>query len=449
VDGLPAKDGEVVHVTLPDGLELVDSTDPHAIDLAVVAGVVTVPAVRAVGSLGAYSVVATYVTPKATGTGAVTVPVTEIAAGPLFTWSQVNSSAPAVTQNAAWPASRSVAVADNAFVAVDAATGQVAYWGQAFVVNNSTTFVMPAVTGITKVATWSTLSGLTWWSGILMTDGVAAWYASKSGSGAFSAPTRLSGFTGSVLDIRVHDSAVYLLTTDGVFYGGAAMNGSSPTALKNVPNSAGATRFDTWCSHTDKFYTGGAYLSASGQVFQFTANSATALSVKELTSAPAEITDLFAGDNAVAVLTAEGQVFVQGAAFRSPNSWQEKFTNIAGFSGWSAAVNSTQVAGLAMLTRDGGVLQTFSGSTTEWRSTTVTGLTGTAIVDVCASDGFYQALDSAGTIWIWTGNADGTVSKAAALAGQPAPTASLEAFGVHTNAFYGYGIGIVAAVCSV
>ncbi|MDN4613093.1 hypothetical protein P5G50_01400 [Leifsonia sp. F6_8S_P_1B] len=444
VDGVPAKDGGVVHVTLPDGLQFVGWTDPHEIDLSIVGGAVTVPAVRAVGALGAYSVNATYATPKATGTGAVTVPVTEIAAGALFTWSQVDSSAPVVKQDAVWPLSRVVAVANNAFVAVDPA-GRVSYWGDAFA-PNGIVGTMSAITGITKAAVWSTLTSR-WYAGILVTDGVAAWYATSSGQGALSAPTRLTGFTGAILDVRVHDNALYLLTTDGVFYGGGAMNGSSMTALRGIAGSAGATHLSTWCTNSGKFYTGGVFVMPSGKVYQVTANAEAALSTKELTGAPLNITDTFAGDNAVAVLTADGRLFTIGNAFRS-STWQQRYTGIAGFSGWTATT-ANQVAGLAMLTRDGGVLETFSASNWDWMSVTVAGLTGKAIVDVVASDGFYQALDSSGTVWIWTGNADGTVSKATALAGQPAQTVSLKAFGVHTNAFYGYGIGIASAVCPV
>lgn len=443
-DGIPTGVSGLVTVSLPDGLRFTGSGTARAMTLPTTpSGVVTVPAIQAVGSAGTYAVTATIAASTAfipvTVTGTVSTVATLMAFSAATTSGTIGSIPDIATK----------AVSAEAYAFVDTA-GTLSVSGAAFgIAATQPVAVLSDVATVYVDADPKTGAKLL----AVTTSGEVLVSSTTSGRPQLAPAT---GYTGTVLDARAFYGAHYLVTTNGIYYGGLAYGDRVGTTLSLVPGSTGAQAYSFWMgTKSGKVTSGGAFLDASGRMVRFSGVQSAA-TVTTLSSAPpAQIRSLAVSALSILALDVNGRVWGQGTGYSASfaNVYAQSGIGYSAMSSWSRLFDGNDFFGVTLLGTDGAVYQAMPGRTL----VRVSGLQSVIVTRMFANDGIYQVLASDGSIWSWLGNNDwiGGV-RAAQKSPLASPAGDFVAWSWHAaggatssdpSTFFGWGIALNQASC--
>jgi hypothetical protein len=455
----PAAPGSQVTITLPAGLAFANGSQSAVVSVGD-NGLVSVPAFRATGASGSYSITATYKETTGTVSGTVNAAPgtvvqlvrkpTNASTAPTFT----ETTTPITDGAAGGISGDQTANSAGSNVGIVRADKTVAYWGVPFGGSATAPLTLSyggsTVTGLQNVRTWTSIGDATAGGVAVGSDGSSVYQLYSSGTGATTV-AKVTGVTGTVVDIRSTDGYSYVLTSAGLYYW--ANNSSSPAAAQLVPGTSGATQLSAWANRDSTNSFGGALLLADGSVGTWTGSLGTAWNgtVTRDETAPANIVNLQARPTANYVLTTEGTLYTSGSAFsNSPGgtAWTSRADDVKTFSGWGY----TNYAGGVYVRTDGTVVQFFAASAvgrvwmTEEKSSFPS---GTNVTRVFSSDGTYLALTSDAHVYAWAGNLDNSGRTQPAVVPGVSNAVDLAVWGYHQPAglFFGGGYIVTAISC--
>lgn len=440
-NGVPSGVSDPVILSLPQGLRFVGSTGNGMTTTVIpnASGLVQVPAIQAVGTAGTYSITATL----GNSTAFHSIDVSSAGAGNAFL---VPFAATSGSKSGAVSLSdvRSAATSDDLYAFLDG-TGSLFMSGYAI----RQLPEQAPVQVLTNVASFDVASRKTnayYVSVIAQTTDNRIFYSSTVN--ATPNFVELTGFTGTILEVKTYDGASFVRTTDGVFYNGmnfGAATNSDP--FQFLAGSEKATYLTTWAENNAGRRAGGAFLMPSGDIVWF--NSTGQAPVTQLVGKlAAPVRSLGAGNSSLIALDVLGQAWVLGDTFNA-----KTFTKLG--SGYSEMAtwtryNDKAYSGVAFIGTDGAVYEAQGAGGTTFAPTKVKGLDGVVVTRVFASDGIYQVLTSDGQIWSWQGNNNigiGTATQVQNLG----PVQDFVASGYHDDAaaFYGWGIALTQSTCQL
>lgn len=460
IDGAPAPVGEVVTLSLPQGLAFASGGRDAEVRVTQ-AGLVQVPAFTATGAAGTYTVMASMrgelaaqsvsVVPAPGAVVELRRSTTTTATSAVF-----STVAVAVTDAVAGAIQGDQAAASaGANGAVLTAAGTVRLWGA----GTGATAAKPAtlqfggaaVTGAQFLDTWtSTGSGQA--ATADATGGVAAsastvWTWRQQGSS--STVARVTGLSGVVQGVAAEDGWSYALTSAGVYRWENPTSGTTVAAAL-VPGTAftsSGTRMSAWShrgpSDATLRHGGSAVNGRSVLAWTVASNGKLTTATSTLPTEVGTVAHLVATDSGLMVLGTNGTLWSWGTGFGA-TSWVQRASGVAVFSLWGY---NSYIGGLWITTT--GELRQFFGlrrfeSPVIVRTGSISsGPALTGITKVFSSDGTYLALRNDGKVFAWGGNLD---NPGRAAAGQIATgrgtTVDLNVWGHHLGDVY-YGGGYV------
>ncbi|QHC57373.1 hypothetical protein [Rathayibacter sp. VKM Ac-2760] len=452
----PATKGGSVTVSLPSGLVFTAGGVSTVVAIGD-GGAVSVPALRATGAAGAYTVTAVYGTAVESAQGTVTATpgqVVEITRSPGAGNQPPRFSTTAVTgvtdgfhgaisgDEIAGSAGRNAAILTT--------DGRVRYWGADFgapvTAPGTLTSGTTPVTGMTFVDTWTcVLSGNTSAGGIAAgtrADSVFVW-ARTSGAGALVVLTA-TGISGTVLAAESNDGHSYVLTTTGLHWWANATSGDRVAATL-IAGTAGATTISTWgYRRSDRLLFGGGVLLAGGAVSFWNGSHTLTASA----GTPADIVDFRAGPSAAYAITGAGELWTQGVAYTPSTggaAWTRRAEGVAAVDAWSVE----GYTGGVYITAANEVLQFFAAQPggSAFRTEGKAFPPGIGVTKVFSTDGTSLALASNATVFAWGGNLDNSGRTQPALVAGVANATDLNAWGFHGSSYTGGGYIISATTC--
>ncbi|MFC6153000.1 hypothetical protein [Nocardioides yefusunii] len=463
----PAPTTDTVTVQLPFGLTFAGGLGANVDGVTVLEvpvgrnGVVTVPAIVPTGSAGTYTVTVAYrgetttqsvvVTPapgevfeihRSTGssTASATFSALEVSVG-----SAVSAGAIMGDQYTATNSAGSDQVKNGANGAVIAAGGTVRLWGRNIDAPTTAPVALKhsgtEVTGMQFVDAWTSIA-----DNDQSTGGVAAsasgnvfqWYRTGTTSGTLVV-AKVSGITGTVLQVASDQTRSYVRTTTGVFSWTTATRGSSATATQ-ILASGNVTQLDTFGYVYNGTKVGGSAI-ADGKLWSW-GSDAKASSIA-LPAGATGVAKIATGSAGLMILDTAGNLWSRGVYSSDANSWTKRASDVVDFSFWGFG---DIYAGGMWITTAGTAFKFFGDRT--WytpepvtRASDRTPLSG--ITKTFSSDGTYLLLTSDGTVWATGGNLDNAGrNRATTLAVGSGTTTDLNVWGLHLGSNY-YGGGYV------
>ncbi|RLP77800.1 hypothetical protein D9V32_00240 [Mycetocola tolaasinivorans] len=405
-------------------------------------GTITLPGIDSYGSTGYYTITAT----SQGQTQILYMAIQGAASGAVYTFRAGSSQPLSLDRVDDFDGIRGD-VGDNANYVIDA-KGYLWYWGSAFTASDGkriAEFGGKYIENVTKISGWG-METTGYYTGCLIYTADKRVYRGL-GNGRGLTITELTTFTGDVLEIAAVQNAYYVLTTDGLWLGGSAIQGSSNTAALQGPYgpSGGASKLSVWSSPVSTIWqTGGAFVMANGQVHTFKASGVSAPTVVNNMGVDGDIEVLYANESSNIVLTTRGVVWGAGPAFPG-NNWALLANNALTVSAWGVKT-TRDYAGGAILVQNGSIIEFFrqSGDSRAYAQIVPGKLAN--IARVFATDGSYLALTSSGELWRWNGNADASLSTPIQL-NVPELT-DVAHYGYHQNGkWYAWVVGISSDAC--
>lgn len=468
-DGAPATEGEEILLTLPEGLLFVDGGSSATVTTGP-DGMVTVPAFRALGASGSYSIQASFgggtfesvsafavgdVTPRPGTIAQLTRTPGSASVSPTITAATVPGIQNGVTGAISGDQSAASAGANVAIVTQD---GLVRYWGRNFGVPTPSTSTPPAtlqynganVSGVRFVDTWTSV-GATDNSAGGTAAGTAAssvyqWYRNGTGTGTPSV-VRITGISGTVRSVEANERFSYALTSNGIYYWSSTAAGSGTprtlSATGPIADTTGATSMSTWSTRdpgsTTVSYGGGVLLANGAARYWAGTSSADSHALQTTSGTPSNVASFESVAEALYILTADGELYTQGTAFRT-TSWTRRATGVSTFHAWGYA---GYTGGLYVLST-GELVQFFAArpSGRAWATEARAGsVSESTVTKVFASDGTYLALTSDSRVHAWAGNLDSAGRTQPRLVDTVSNASDLQVWGFHQPAgdFYGGG----------
>ena len=454
----PAAKGGSVAVALPPGLEF-SAGGTSATVLIGAEGVVSVPAFRATGSAGSYTITAAYGAALAYAPGTVRAQPGQVVE---LTRSPGDGNQAPQFSTAAVPglvdgvhgaiSGDELAASAGRNAAVLTADGRVRFWGANLgapvTAPGTLTLGQTVVTGMVFIDTWTSVQ-----AGNTSTGGVAAgagggsvrqWARTGTGTGPLTV-LAVTGITGDVIAAESNDGYSYVLTSSGLHWWANATSGDQVAATL-VAGTSGATAISTWSYRRSNgvLVFGGAVLLADGRVSVWNGSHTLAASA----GAPADIVEIQAGQSSLYALTGSGGLWTQGAAFTpSPGgaAWTLRATDVTTSNAWSYE----GYTGGVYATTSRAVVQFFAAQpgNNVWRTEARTIPAGVSLTKVFATDGTYLALASNATVFVWGGNLDNRGRSQPTLLAGVTNATDLNAWGYHGSSYTGGGYIISSAGC--
>lgn len=395
VDGLPGAVSDLVTIQLPDGLRFVGGDSVLALPCGPT-GLVTVPAIQAVGSAGTYSVTATLGTE--TAFSSVTVHGAQAASVTLIPFGAATTSGTITTI----PNVAAVDLGTEGFGFLDS-DGRLFVSGEAFGTPAAEPVQVATDIARMRVGAEPQISGSKLSTKLIVMTTSNEVYVSASVS-ALPVLSKMTNYTGTVRDLQTYYGANYVITTAGIHYSGTAYGSTHLSPLALLPGSAETTVYDLWSgSAPDKrVMGGGALVDANGSVVTFSSTEAAPVRRTVQSRPSAAIRTIGASKNTVMALDVNGRLWGYGGAFG--DTFTEIFAqpgiSFAAMSHWARIDLGNDYFGATLLGTDGAVYQTYDATRIE----KVKGLDDVVVTRMFANDGIYQVLASDGSVWSWLGN---------------------------------------------
>ena len=452
--GVPVSPDELITVSLPDGLRFSGAIGGNTRDLRASGGLVYVPSIQAIGSAGTYTITARLGALEASvrltvnPIGLQTATIVPIGAGTASGTVNFNSSIV------------SVAAAPNTF---------------AFLTRSDQLFISGPGWG-RSAGSPELVDGRVSKFGVyyepvqkksyaIWTDGTQV---SWKGPGSEAVQMKFLRSGVRVFSVGVSYASRSALTSEGLALSGLLWGvGPSRTTFDFVPGSAGSTLASVYTAYETDIGGGwrgaAAFLKPDGKISRIKAAEAAPETgsdipmynprVLEDTPRQAKIIDMFAGDDSVVVLDSAGDAWVWGEGWASPDRFIKIGSGYAAMANWTRYYKGLACNGALFLGKDGQVYQSFAHrlSSTYIKPQKVRGLEGVTVTRVFASDGNYQALDSKGAVWSWTGNSDwpGGIGTAARFPWEPVADLALTSYHELDGSYSGDTIVQFEGVCTL
>ena len=417
-------------------------------------GLVSVPAFKATGASGAYSITATFQGVSDSGVGVVTPnagPVYELyrSVGGGGDQATITSTVTGVTNGVIGSisgdqGSTTSGASNGSNVGIVTQTGAVMYWGRSLGGSAGSPVTLQFggtnLTGLKDVSTWTSVNSGNDTAGGVATDGTSVYQLFSSAVGGPATVTKVTGISGTVQDVQATDGYSYALTSNGLYYW--ANNATGTPAATLIAGSAGATAFSAYSTRTGSGTTGpltyGGSLLIAGTVRSWSQG----FTLSTATNAPTSVVKLVAEPTATWALTGDGDLYGIGDAVSNTTSWKNFASNIKTFDSWGYS----NYTGGVWVTQDGKTIQFFSYKSATLQTADTTSFGGANVVQVFASDGTYLALTADKRVWAWSGNLDNTGRKTPATTGIANAT-DLEVWGLHAGSYWGGGFIIAGTDC--
>lgn len=472
--------GALVTVTLPVGLTFADGTTTKNL-VTDSTGTVTLPAITVSGAAGSYAIKALIAGPPAVEAVSLGTVVSNPAPAVEFNFGAFTTAGltPTTSPVGVTGVDASTSGTDETSIgAIIDSTGRVQLWRNspptgfsgtpaALTYNGST------LTGMTMVSTWTSAADTT--SGGLTSDGtnVYRWLTSTGGT---TTSAQVTGITGTVLGVSSNWRVSYIYTTTGIFsvQSSAAASGTpatiaAPTGTSERVLQTGITNMTSYNAHilTDAGEVGGAAV-VNGALYTWGgADTSGTTSAFLNTFAPVAalagktIFEAVATEAGYVVLTTDGEVWTQGAAF-STSAWTLRATGVSDITAWGVhePTSNTDYYLGGLYVKDGQMYQFSATAFTAndvnfaYEARPVTGTSGKTIVSIDSSDATYLAVASDGTAYAWTRNLPGwdsigTPNPVASPLSVVGPVSVMNVWGYHipTSTFRGGGVVIPLVGC--
>lgn len=439
-DGIPASVREPVTLTVPTGLRFTgtsQSGENTRVVLTDGTGVINVPEIQAIGSAGTYSITARL----ADAISTITVDLTPSGVGSAYLVGYGSTSSPGAV-NLAGVVSSSVSNS-----------------GYAFVTDSGDLYVSGVAMGVAATTPRKIASNMAKVDLRIVHNKAYFIYIAAvdrdgnvwSGTAKNNVPTlkRLTGSTGTIIDFKVIENALFVHTTEAIFYNGAAV-GNPTDRMNMLSESAGATYMSLSDQFTDTLTATGMFINPQGHVMLISALNNTP-STKFNGRAPGPVRAISVSSGGVALLTHDGRLWVSGGNWGTSSEFKQlgtgTYSQLSGWTRYSASIYH----GITLLGADGAVYQAMGNAAQSPGGTVsgpikVQGLDGKTVTRVFGNDGLSQVLTSDGTVWAWSGNLAESPATQVVI---PNRVDEYTAYSWRDSSYSGWGIALTQDSCPV